>query len=43
MVLASKYAKFVISALSYEDVPTAIKYLNLSLKVLHEGKKAAGV
>ena len=32
--LATKYSKFVISALGYEDVPTAVKYLKLALKSL---------
>jgi len=31
---AQKYSKFVVSALDYEDFPTAVKYLKLALKQL---------
>jgi len=31
---AQKYAKFVVSALDYEDIATAVKYLKMSLKQL---------
>ena len=32
--LANKYSKFVMSSLSFEDVPAAVKYLRLTLKHL---------
>jgi hypothetical protein len=32
--LATKYAKFVVSSLQFEDIPSAIKNLKLSLKYL---------
>ena len=34
MVLAQKHAKWAISALAFEDVPTAVKELRIALRAL---------